>query len=569
MAEIIVSNITELQRAGRDAKAGDVVRVKPGNYGIDVNSSDGAYVLNIVGDPKANANARITFKAFDPNNKPVINLRNYVGIQVLGSYVDIDGFKIVGNNKDFLEPAQGGLGLAEARNRVKNNPNDPTVTGAGVLIGSFYENKFPNSVTVKNCTVQDCPGGGISTLRADNVTVENNTVFNNAFYNPVQPSGISFYQSGNSASNNGTMTVRNNKVYGNQNKIPNKDGKFTDGNGIIIDDNAKTQPQTNKTVTGATITLDKVPYTGNTIIQGNEVYNNGARGIASYISSNVEISKNRVYSNFTTKGLSNQTEGGAADISATINDNPNDPDSRNPLNTSKNIVIYSNDLGYSAGKVGMKIGEGVSVSYISVGVSGSPNPDTIDISTNFSSLKNGLKFSESNIFGGSGNDVLTGSNTTDLNKLFGEAGDDSLYGTGTTKGNVLWGGSGNDNIYAGELYTPNPILGYNSMKGETGNDFINCDAAKVVKDYIFYDNGDGQDQVYNFSLGNDQIHFKGINNINVKKNGSNTEFRDVATGSLLMTTVGTTGFVASTAINTDLGDFNAKYNLFGSNFTFS
>jgi hypothetical protein len=353
------------------------------------------------------------------------------------------------------------------------------------------------------------------------------------------------------------MTVRNNKVYGNQNKIPNKDGKFTDGNGIIVDDNAKTQPQTNDTKNNGTVTLDKIPYTGSTIIEGNEVYNNGARGITSYISSNVKISNNRLYNNFTTNLLPNRTDGGGAEISVTVDPN-------NPYKAT-NITIFSNNITYSPATPPINIGKDVGISYMSIGVSGTGGADNITIP----SLQYGLKFAESNAFGGAGNDVLTGSNTTDLNKLFGEGGDDSLYGAGTAKGNVLWGGSGNDNIYAGELYTPNPILGYNSMSGGTGNDNINCDAAKVVSDFVFYGNGDGQDNVYNFSLGKDQIHFSGINNINVKKNGSNTEFRNLGTGELLVTTVGATGFAAINATSTDLGDFNSKYNLFGSNFTFS
>jgi hypothetical protein len=82
--------------------------------------------------------------------------------------------------------------------------------------------------------------------------------------------------------------------------------------------------------------------------------------------------------------------------------------------------------------------------------------------------------------------------------------------------------------------------------------------------------GDGADTVFNFvrGVGRDRLNFTGIGNIDVSVSGTSTQFRvgdgsigntGFGTGTLLLTTSATTGFVA--------GDANV--NLFGATFAFS
>ncbi len=87
-------------------------------------------------------------------------------------------------------------------------------------------------------------------------------------------------------------------------------------------------------------------------------------------------------------------------------------------------------------------------------------------------------------------------------------------------------------------------------------------------DIISYESGAGKDTVTNFVRGrnemNDQVHFKGVQNVDVVSKGGNTEFRvgdgnaGFGTGELLVEVQGTAGFKAS-----DVG-----ISLFGSNFAF-
>jgi hypothetical protein len=147
--------------------------------------------------------------------------------------------------------------------------------------------------------------------------------------------------------------------------------------------------------------------------------------------------------------------------------------------------------------------------------------------------------------GAGGNDILTGSNFTGFNDLFGESGDDTLNSGTASKYNYLVGGDGNDKI--------------------------NLSSTGAIMDIIIYESGADKDTVTNFVRGqdemNDQVHFKGIQNVDVVSNGRNTEFRvgdgingnaGFGTGELLLETQATSGFKAS-----DIG-----ISLFGSNFAF-
>jgi parallel beta-helix repeat protein len=339
------SPFATLQKAADVAGAGDTVLVMPGKY-ADPDPNQNVLTINKSGT----AIAPITFKAFNSQDKPVINVRNYQGIQVLGSYVNIDGFIVAGNRQEFdkLTPDQ-----VDAIQKKDGRYSSPITSGTGIAIGNFYNNIYPDHVKISNSIIRDNPGGGISAIRADYVTIENNTVHNNAYYSPYNTSGISFYQSRNSDnSTNAKMIIRGNTVYGNKNLIKNfnnyseddlnnpdlaKRPQITDGNGIIIDDNARTQVI--QSVDGNKQAKDLPAYLGKTLIESNRVFNNGGQGIETFNSANVKIRNNLVFNNHQSSGIS------GGEITSTLTDEGR------AKGAGQRIKILNNTITPSSGKI--------------------------------------------------------------------------------------------------------------------------------------------------------------------------------------------------------------------------
>ncbi len=339
------SPFATLQKAADVAEAGDTVLVMPGEY---ANADPNQNVLTI--SKSGRAGASITFKAFDARNKPVINVRNYQGIQVLGSYVNIDGFVVAGNRKEFENLT---VEQVDAIQKADGRYSSPTTSGNGIAIGNFYNNIYPDHVKISNSIIRDNTGGGIAVIRSDYVTLENNQVYNNSYYSPYATSGISFYQSRNSDINTGVkIIVRGNTVYGNKNLIKNfnnfseddlnhpdpaKRPQITDGNGIIIDDNARTQVI--QSVDGDKQSQDLPVYQGKTLIENNRVFDNGGQGILAFNSDNVIIRKNTVFNNH----LSPEVSGG--EITATVTGNAK------AKGVGQNIIIRDNIITPALGKI--------------------------------------------------------------------------------------------------------------------------------------------------------------------------------------------------------------------------
>lgn len=521
-----------LQKAADAVGSGDTVFVMPGNYG---NPDPEQYILNIT--KSGTAAAPITFKAFDPNNRPVVNVRNYVGIQVLGSHVNIDGFVVSGNRSEFEK-----MSVAEVEAfQQKNGRFNPITSGFGITIGSLYARQFATNVNITNSVVRDNTGSGISVFRGDYITVENNQVYRNALYTPYAASGISFYQSANSDDNTGVkMIVRGNTIYENQNLIKNyinfdeadinspdpyKRPRITDGNGIIIDDGARTQRQD---VDGTQPIKDLPAYKGKTLIENNNVFNNGGRGIHVFESSNVDIRNNKVSNNVLSPEIT-----GRGEITSYVSEEAK------AKGAGQGISITGDDVFSAAGLPTKAIFDSEN-SRPTVKLRGTSNAESLIPET----LPDGQSYKYVQIFGEGGNDTLTGSNTTDTNNLFGDAGDDI--------------------INAGKASTNNYIV------GGTGNDTLNFDVARTVMDIAVYNSGDGRDTITGFTrgIGNDQIFFNGISNIDVVSRNGSTELRigdgvagngGFASGRMLVKVLGTTGFNAN-----DVG-----VNLFDSSFKFS
>ena len=151
-----------------------------------------------------------------------------------------------------------------------------------------------NHIAVLNSRIHDTGGAGIASLFADYIYVFGNVVFNTAWTNGYDTSGISLVANVDSADESGTWDG----IYGAQykktiynvvaNNISHNNGNivepFTDGNGIIIDTLDGVQ-------TGCTVSR----YSYGTLVYGNVVFRNGGRGIHVFYSDDVAILNNTAY----------------------------------------------------------------------------------------------------------------------------------------------------------------------------------------------------------------------------------------------------------------------------------
>lgn len=534
------SPFASLQKAADVAEAGDTVYVMAGNYS---NSDPGQNVLTI--NKSGTAGAPITFKAFDFNNKPVIKVRNYVGIEVAGSYINLDGLIVEGNAKEFSSMS---VEQVDALQKSQGRFTSPITSGTGIAIGGFYRNTSPHHVNITNSIVKDNPGGGISAIRADYVTIENNEISGNSFYSTYNTSGISLYQNNNSDGNNGLkIIVRNNIVHNNQNLIkdfnhfreedlyspdPAKRPKITDGNGIIIDDAARTQVI--QSVDGGQSAQSLSAYQGKTLIENNIVYDNGARGIEAFNSANVEIKNNTLANNLLTPGIWGEN------VTVNSTDVAKAKGANQGVTTANNNIVSRSAILNLVNTAPSTAKSAVIPTPVAPLAAAAPIPEALAVLPSLAAAT--APSTSYTKVGESGNDILTGSNSTGFNDLFGGSGDDTLNAGTASKYNYLVGGNGNDKI--------------------------DLSSTGAVMDIISYESGAGKDTVTNFVRGrnemNDQVHFKGVQNVDVVSKGGNTEFRvgdgnaGFGTGELLVEVQGTAGFKAS-----DVG-----ISLFGSNFAF-
>ncbi len=230
-------------KANQVMKAGDTVHVAAGTYTTNMYitaSGSAGKPINILGDS---------------TNLPVIKLSSGYPIQFAPgvAYVNVKYFNVTTANESGIWAAQ-------------NNHH---------LVISYN-------------VVHDCYGSGIGAWKSDYMTINNNTVYNNAWKSPQEGSGIDLLQSINyDKSTVYHNYIQNNIVYNNANKVPKTGSKYTtDGNGIILDDFRHIQ---NTSIGPA--------YAGKTMIQNNLVFNNGGRGIHVYSSDNVTIRNNTAWHN--------------------------------------------------------------------------------------------------------------------------------------------------------------------------------------------------------------------------------------------------------------------------------
>ncbi|MDZ8077739.1 MAG: choice-of-anchor Q domain-containing protein [Nostoc sp. SerVER01] len=268
------------QRAANLTKPGDTVLLMNGVYS---NSSPAGSVLVVTrsGAP----NAWITYKAY-PGHSPKIQHNGWHGIWIKdgASYIEVNGIEVEGNNRN--------ISLSYALSQ-KNNTSNPKTSGGCITVDGRGKGR-PHHVRILNNKVHDCGGGGVTGLEIDYLTVDNNEIYNNAWYSPFGNSGLSLLGNWNYDNNQGyRIFITNNKVYRNRMYVPwIFNGKIQDGNGIICDrfrhDNA-----------GAKL----APYQGRTLIANNIVYENGGGGIHAFRTNKIDVIHNTSYLNSQTPGL--------------------------------------------------------------------------------------------------------------------------------------------------------------------------------------------------------------------------------------------------------------------------
>jgi len=524
-----------IQKAADLTQPGDTVYVMNGVYTNDYPNG------NIVKITRSGtANARITYQAY-PGHSPKLVSKNWNAFSISGaSYITIDGFELQGNNSN--------LTLEEAISE-KNNTDNPLTSGNGIEVRA-YDDKYPHHIIIRNNEVYEFGGGGIYTYHADYVTIENNVVYNNAWYSPYGNSGISNYQNWNSDGYTGyKMIIRGNITYNNQNLIPwFQAGKVTDGNGIIIDDARNTQ-------NGSTLGV----YQGRSLIENNISYNNGGRGINIYKSNFVDVMNNTIYQNSrhpeikdgeititnaddvrVFNNIMNASLGKPANkvyestnvtsdynliFNSSIYDlsgkhdlvgakprfldpsrgnfalRPNSPAINRGTDglTSKDILGNLRPVGTSA-DIGAFEGFGI--------IRGTKKPNRL-VGTRLSDWIEGRDGND-RVNGGSGNDRLIGERGADV--LTGNQGDDWLIGS--TEADYLFGSEGNDQLVGG--------IGNDVLEGEIGRDRL---IGGRGQDIFVLEKTLSQDIVVDFQDKQDRLKFPrniGFNALKFEQQGTNT-----------------------------------------------
>ena len=139
----------DIEEAGLLTQGGDTVFILNGTY---TKSNPNDNVVNIRNS--GTANNWIVFINF-PTNQPMIRAKNWSGIGIQGAdYIEINGLEVIGYADSVT------LAYAQAE---QNNYNNPITSGNGIGCAPEYNNPQNKShhITIRNCKVSKCPGGGI------------------------------------------------------------------------------------------------------------------------------------------------------------------------------------------------------------------------------------------------------------------------------------------------------------------------------------------------------------------------------------------------------------------------
>jgi hypothetical protein len=246
--------------------------LNPGDTVLVKDIPNGAYSGAVNITVSGSAGNPITFKSFSPAYRPKTSGANNA-FNIQANYIEIDGFDCTSTIFDVIVLGNSTQSLGTPIN---------------------------HHITVRNCVVHDGPGNGILGIRSDYLTIEDNIVYNNSYTVVNQTSGICTFQlrDSNTSDLGVHNIIRGNTSYGNINKVPyaGQTGGATqvsDGNGIIIDDMRCVQNNT----------AGFPAYMAVTLVEKNYCWNNGGRGIHTFLSDNVIIRQNTCWDNLLSANL--------------------------------------------------------------------------------------------------------------------------------------------------------------------------------------------------------------------------------------------------------------------------
>lgn len=352
-----------IQKAADQTQAGDVVYVRGGTY-----RNNGRVPVVYISRP-GNATQQITFQNY-PGESPKLKFNDFQGFlirpRIVGTvpqfpaYITIQGFTIEGNNSQFNNP-DGSPNPGNAGGALRTPTNQPSGcdrpaeapmgiyngNGIGVdfkdgTVNSTATN-IPHDLVFTGNTIFNCGGAGVGIDQADNITIQDNVVYNNCWYTRYGTSGITINSSRNYNNNANTTDYRTkilrNRCFGNRLYVPwysdnsNSCKGFTDGNGIILDFN------------------DTHAYKGRFLIANNLCVNNGGDGIQVLRTpSRVIVIHNTCYQNARASNLAGRlTDRGEINIngSADVLVQNNILATNSTLRTYAGTATYTNNLFYN------------------------------------------------------------------------------------------------------------------------------------------------------------------------------------------------------------------------------
>ncbi len=262
------SAMRSLQAALDSVDPGETVYLMDGVYRDVVDPGNAHYMARRGGT----ADQPVRIEAM-PDHRPVIVASDGNGLEIQADYVEVIGLTVRGEGYE-----------------TDDNP-----WGNGILIRNSHH------VRIAGNEISGMPLNGISTVESSNLVIVDNEIYENAFWNHSQGSGISLWHSvsnGQPPDADGYHDrVIGNRVYRNENKVTSvwRDYEvITDGNGIIIDQGRETN------------------YDGRVLVANNVVFDNGGRGIMVFETDRVDVIHNTVYQNGRTADL----WGGPTELSA-------------------------------------------------------------------------------------------------------------------------------------------------------------------------------------------------------------------------------------------------------------
>lgn len=301
-----------LAKAAAVVQPGDTVLIGNGIYTDKDNPGQQSLVtLATSGKP----DAWITWRA-RPGHQPELRPWGWAGISITSSYHVIDGLTVIGPNDSLTL-----LGAIEDAKKPK--PDGRFNTNGIVVEGRKNSPEAkPHHVVIRNCTVGKCGGGGITALEADYITIEDNRVYENAWFMRYAGSGITFLNNWAFDDAPGYhVVIQRNRVWDNKTLVPwERTGKLSDGNGILLDvtdqegdgalnpdaDAAVTSkpaasgtaaPQVAATTPAASQKPQRPEWKGRALIANNVSAFNGGSGIHTFRTKHVDIINNTTYWN--------------------------------------------------------------------------------------------------------------------------------------------------------------------------------------------------------------------------------------------------------------------------------